>query len=517
MTDLREAVREAFRRDKDRLAFVSERTQWTFGELGARTRRLAAVLDTLGVGPGDAVGLVLSPRPELFYEMRLATFEHGATLFAIAPTASADNLARTVASVGPRLVVYDADLLPGFSGLLEKALPGARALAAYGPAGEYEGRLARASDSESRNTVAPEALAALGFTSGTTGEPKGVTATRRAVAASSRMMVEILQQTGLMGTGEFFNAMPLFAAGGGMIAPCLQAGLTMRVPDRFDSGRALALLTSERIAATFLTPSMLIDLLDEPLESLDLSSLRLVIYGSAGTPAAKVEEAVRRIGPVLLHGYGMAECLPPVAVLWPEEHGTRGEPAARAALSSAGRPFPGVQVRIESEDGSLLGPGQMGEIAILSPTVTGGYWRDAERTAQALQGGWWHSGDLGFLDAEGRVHVLDRRNDVVVRGGRVISPRRVEEAASDFSAVKEVCLVQRPGSERTVAAVSLRRSVRKEIDRGSFPAALRGFLADRLDPAELPDDVRIFEELPRSVQGKVLKREVRDALSREAG
>lgn len=506
-------MREACRRDPDRPAFVSERSRWTFGELGARIRRLAAVLDSLGVGPGDAVGLVLSPRPELVYEMRLATFEHGATLFSIAPTASPDNLAQMIASVGLRLVVYDADFLPGFPGLLEKALPGARALAAYGPSGEYEGRLARAADRESSNTVAPDALAALGFTSGTTGTAKGVTATRRALAESCRMFVEVLQQTGLEGPGGFFNAMPLFAAGGGMIVPCLQAGLTMRVPDRFDSRRALALLTAEPIGATFITPSMLIDLLDEDLESLDLSGLRLVIYGSASTPAAKVEEAVRRIGPVLLHGYGMSECLPPVAVLWPEEHGTRDEPADLSVLRSAGRPFPGVQVRIESETGAVLAPGQTGEIAIVSPTVTRGYWNDPERTAEALRGGWWHSGDLGYLDVAGRVHILDRKQDVLRRGGRAIYPRLIEEAGSEHPAVKEICVVQPPESERIVAAVSPRRRARSQPDLERLPDALMNFLRRRVSPADLPDEIRVFEELPRSAQGKILKREVRDALA----
>jgi fatty-acyl-CoA synthase len=308
--------------------------------------------------------------------------------------------------------------------------------------------------------------------------------------------------------------MPLFAAGGGVIVPTLYAGLTMYAFDEFDAARTLDVMEREKIAATFMTPSMLIDLLDEPdLEKRDLSALQMIIYGSASTPAAKVEEAVRRLGPILLHGYGMSECLPPVAVLWPEEHGTREQPAPREILRSAGRPFEGIHVRIESENGSILPAGQTGEVAILSPTVTPGYWNEPERTSRALRGGWWHSEDVGYLDAEGRLYILDRRHDVLKRGGRTIFPRNIEEAASEHPAVKEVCVVQPTGSERIVAAVSLRKRARGLPESEKLPETLMEFLADRIRPADLPDDIHVFEELPRSLQGKVLKREVRDALA----
>lgn len=301
-----------------------------------------------------------------------------------------------------------------------------------------------------------------------------------------------------------------------MILPALQAGMTMRVPDRFDARQALSLMASERSGVTFLTPSMLLDLLDEDLESFDLSSLRLLIYGSAATPSARVAEAVRRFGPVLLHGYGMSECLPPVSILWPEEHGTRVQPAEPFILRSAGRPFEGVRVRVEAESGAVLAEGRIGEIAIDSPTVTRGYWQDPERTAHALRGGWWHSGDLGFIDDGGRIHVLDRQQDLMTRGGHTVSPRCVEEAASEHPGVKEICVVQAPGSERITAAVSLRRSARHGTEIGRFREELLEFLACRIDAQDMPDDVRVFEELPRSIQGKVLKREVRDALALDA-
>lgn len=512
-TEMRERVREACRRFPDRVALVTDRVRWTYGELRDRVLRLSNLFDSFGLSSRDTVGVVATKRAELLYETRLATFEHGATLFGINPTLQPQDIYKMLRSVDPSVVIYDAELFPETPALLRRALPGARALAAVGPAGDYEGLLSRTEPRESSHAIDPYALAALGFTSGTTGVPKGITAAHRGLAESCRLFVEVLAHRRVEGPGGFFNAMPLFAAGGGVIVPSLSAGLTMYAFDEFEVGRALDVMEREKIVATFLTPSMLIDLLDEDLEKRDLSALQMVIYGSASTPAAKVEEAVRRLGPILLHGYGMSECLPPVAVLWPEDHGTRQHPAPAEILRSAGRPFEGIRVRIESESGSILPAGQTGEVAILSPTVMPGYWSDPERTSRALRGGWWHSEDIGFLDSEGRLFILDRRQDVLKRGGRTIFPRTLEEAASEHPAVKEVCVVQPTGSERIVAAVSLRKRERGLPEREKLPEALMRFLADRIGPADLPDDVYVFEELPRSLQGKVLKREVRDALA----
>jgi len=513
-TEMRERVREACRRFPDRVALVTDRVRWTYGELLDRVLRLSNLLDSFGLSSRDTVGVVATTRSELLYETRLATFEHGATLFGINPTLPPQEIYKMLRSVDPSVVIYDAELFPDAPALLSRALPGARTLAAVGPAGDYEGLLSRTEPRESSHAIDPYALAALGFTSGTTGVPKGITAAHRGLAESCRLFIEVLAHRRVEGPGGFFNAMPLFAAGGGVIVPSLCAGLTMYAFDEFEVGRALDVMEREKIAATFLTPSMLIDLLDEPdLEKRDLSALQMVIYGSASTPAAKVEEAVRRLGPILLHGYGMSECLPPVAVLWPEEHGTREHPASREILRSAGRPFEGIRVRIESESGSILPAGQTGEVAILSPTVSPGYWNDPERTSRALRGGWWHSEDIGYTDSEGRLYILDRQQDVLKRGGRTIFPRTIEEAASEHPSVKEVCVVQPTGSERIVAAVSVRKRARGLPETLKLPETLMEFLADRIRPADLPDDIYVFEELPRSLQGKVLKREVRDALA----
>jgi fatty-acyl-CoA synthase len=509
--NLRDYVREACERYPERVALATDRGEITFQQLGDRIRRIASLLDSLGVGPNDFVGQVLGATPEPLYNIRLATYEHGAALFGINPMLPPDVLMKGVRSVAPKVVFYDALAWPAAPALLATALPDARAIAVVGPKGDFEGLLESVESRWSSNPIDPNAYAAVGFTSGTTGVPKGITASNYALAESCRMLLNAFATAVPDGPSGFFNAVPMFAAGGGMIVPVLSTGIPMYVLDRFDAERMVDLIAQRRISHLFMTPSQLIDMLDVPdLEKRDLSSLRAVIYGSASLPAAKAAEAVRKLGPVLLQGYGMSECLPPVAILWPSDHGERERPATPDVLSSAGKPVEGVKVRIETPDGRKADAQNPGEIVILSPTVTLGYWQAPELTASALRGGWWHSGDIGYFDAEGRLHVLDRVQDILQRNGETIYPREIEEVASAHPKVKEVCVVQPSGSDRIIAAVSLRRAFRENGD--SVAVEVKDYLRETLPPEKVPDDVVIFPELPRSVQGKVLKREVRDAV-----
>ena len=506
---MRDRVRRAFSEFAERTAIVTDRGARTFGQLRDRVWRIAALLETVAGGSlsGRPVGFVLTPRPDDFYDVRLATLENGATLFALAPFLSPEALVAMLRSVGPSVVVYDAGLLPHFPKLLAEALPDAKAIACAGPKEDWEGSLSGVAARESESEVLPESLAGIGFTSGTTGPPKGITATYAASAESCRMFMEILERLGAKAGDSLYDGIPIFAAGGGMIVPALSAGVTLHVPTRWDATVALDEMERLRIGYAFLTPSMIVDLLDQPLERRDLSSLRAVIYGSSPIPGARLAEAVRRFGASFLQGYGMAECFPPVTVLWPEDHGPREQPADAETLSSAGVPYSGVRVRIDSED-----PSRPGEILIASPTITAGYWNDPERTAASREGEFFRSGDVGFFDTGGRLHVVDRKADLIERHGRTLFPRRVEEVLAQHPAVKEACVVvAEPASERVVAAVSLRPSYRSDAD--AVRRSLAGFLESRLPREELPDEIRVFDELPRSVQGKVLKREVRQALA----
>ncbi|MEO8433162.1 MAG: AMP-binding protein, partial [Acidobacteriota bacterium] len=497
---VRERLRRAFVDFSARTALVTERRISTYRDLQERVLRIAGLFRRLGAGPGDAVGLVLNSHPEDFCDARLAAIEHGTALFGIPPWLPPETMGEWLTSISPRVVLYDARLVPELPKLMARVVPGARAVAFAGPRGDYEGLLREIPARESDGAVRPEDVAAIGLTSGTTGPAKAIAVSNAAHAESCRMFLEVLRRLGASPGQSIFVGVPLFAAGGVVLAPALSAGLTLHLPDRWETARHLARIEERRMPFVFLAPSMILDLLDQPLERHDLSALRAVLYGSAAMPAAPLAEAVRRLGALFLQGYGMAECLPPVSILWPEEHGTREEPASSGTLRSAGHPVPGVAVRI---DGG-------GEILVSSPAVMAGYWKDAPHTAERFASGWLRTGDLGAFDPEGRLHVLDRRADVILRGDVAVSPRRIQEAACEYPMVKDACAVASPATGRIVAAISLRARYRRdaEIAREALPR----WLDERLPREALPEEIRLFDELPRSAQGKVLARAVRDAL-----
>ena len=492
---VRERIRRAFVQHSSRTALVTDRRISTFRDLQERVLRIAGLLRRMGAGPEDAVGFVFNAHPEDFCDIRLATIEHGAALLGISPTHPPETIAGTLREVAPRVVFYDARVVPEFPRLLARTLPGARSVAIAGPRGDYDGLLRDIPPREGDSAISPGDLTVIAATSGAT-----VTVSNEASAESCRMFLEILERLGAAPGESLFVGIPLAAAGGSLLAPALSAGLTVHAPDRWEPARALARIEDRRMGYAFLTPSMILDLIDQPVERHDLSALRAVFYGSAAMPAAPLAEAIRRLGSVFLQWYGMPECLPPVSVLWPEEHGTREQPAAAGTLRSSGHPYPGVALRIDA-----------GEIVIASPTVMAGYWMDPDRTAARLAGGWFRSGDLGSLDAEGRLLVLDRRADVIRRRDFDVFPRLIQEAASEYLMVKEACAVAAPDSERIVAAVSLRSRYRRdaEIARRALPR----WLESRLPRESLPDEIRVFDELPRSVEGKVSKRGVRALLA----
>jgi fatty-acyl-CoA synthase len=283
--------------------------------------------------------------------------------------------------------------------------------------------------------------------------------------------------------------------------------------------KALELMDSGRVSAAFLTPSMVIDLLDVPeLERYDLSRVESIIYGTSIMPVPKLDEAIRRIGPVFVGGYGMAEVLPPVTVLYREEHGSSAEPAGIKTLSSVGRPVLGVQVQVTDPGGQPLGVFEVGEIEIRSPAVTRGYWGDVARTRAAKHDGWFRSGDVGYLDDDHRLHVLSRKADVLSWNDCAVYPRHIEEACSLHPAVKEACAVQAESNSPIVVAVSLRSNIDHPPSEDDLDGQLHDLVDQHLQESVKVDDIMVFDEIPRSVQGKVLHREVRGAvIAREGG
>jgi fatty-acyl-CoA synthase len=254
--------------------------------------------------------------------------------------------------------------------------------------------------------------------------------------------------------------------------------------------------------------------LDSPeLDRTDLSSLRCFWYGAAPMSATRLEEALLRIGPVMAQLFGQTEAPMMISTMSPRDHYDDDGRIARDRLSSAGRPAPLVTVAVMAADGTILPAGERGEIVVRSSLVMRGYHRDPAATAAASRHGWHHTGDIGYLDEDNWLFIVDRAKDMVITGGFNVYSTEVEQAVMQHPAVADCAVVGLPDEkwgERVTAVVQLRAGSRLD------PAELTAFVKDRLGSVKAPKQVEVWADLPRSKVGKVLKTDIKQQLQESA-
>jgi fatty-acyl-CoA synthase len=307
----------------------------------------------------------------------------------------------------------------------------------------------------------------------------------------------------LTSADRVLTTLPMFHVGGLNIqsTPALHAGASVSLHPRFDPEATLAAIESERITLTVLVPAQLEAMMALPRwRQADLSSLRMISTGSTIVPAALVRRVAER-GVPLVPVYGATETCPVAAYL------RAGDASARAG--AAGWPALHCELRIAGDAGDELPAGQDGEILVRGPSVATGYWNAPEESARTFRDGWYHSGDLGHLDADGCLHVVGRRKDLIISGGENIHPAEVENLLLECPAVAEACVVGRPDArwgEVVVAAVVVKPGCR--LTEAETLALFSGRIARYKHPRE----VRFLDSLPRSALGKVQKEAVRAAV-----
>jgi acyl-CoA synthetase (AMP-forming)/AMP-acid ligase II len=368
----------------------------------------------------------------------------------------------------------------------------------------YDAALAAASDAEPSVRAAPDDIAYLIYTSGTTGRPKGVVWRHRA-------MIEAVRALTLEGCAlEPITAlivMPLFHVGARIESlSFLLLGGTLVLHRAFDAVAALDAIAHERITAIHCAPIMIQRILDVPERAaFDTSSLQHVRYASAPMPVPLLRRALAAFGPIFGQVYGMTECLGGTT-LKPHEHVVEGEERDIRRLASAGRPYLGTDLRIVRGDGSEAAPGETGEILLRTPATMAGYWNDPSATAQALRDGWFHTGDLGQVDDDGFLFVVDRMKDMIISGGENIYSWEVEEALRHHPAVAEAAVIAVPDrewGEAVKACVVVRGGM--AVDEAELIAHCRA----RIASYKKPRSVDFVHELPRLFNGKVNKKALR--------
>ncbi len=353
----------------------------------------------------------------------------------------------------------------------------------------------------------PDDVVAIMPTGGTTGSPKGVMSTHRVMQTFCAHM--LLGCT--YGSEEMpvnLAAAPMTHTAGILSLPTSARGGTVVVVTKPDPALLLAAIPKYRVTEFFLPPTVIYRLLDIPdlQQKVDFSSLKYFMYGAAPMSLDKLKQAIAVFGPVMMGGYGQTECPATIACLRPDEHLVAGQLAPDERLTSVGRPNPLVRVEILDDANHILAQGETGEICVRGDLVMKGYYQAPDKTAETIVGGWLHTGDIGHLDAEGYLHITDRKKDMIISGGFNVYPSEVEQVLWSHPAVQDCAVIGVPDAqwgEAVKAVVELNAGQRVTADE------LIALCKDKLGSVKAPKTVDFVAALPRSPVGKVLKKDLR--------
>lgn len=486
-------------------ALVSGGLRLSWRELHHAASKCAAGLAGRGVAPGDRVALHLGNGVE-FVVVALACACLGAVLVPISARAGGPELGHSLADSEAVAIVCSAEL----SHLLPppEALPALRLRLSTDPLArapfEALSGLMSAAPLAITHPEREEDLAVLLYTSGTTGRPKGAMLTHLNIAHS---VMHYASTMALTEADRSLVAVPLSHVTG-LVAQLYTmlhvAGCTVLMPP-FKAQDFVRVAATERITHTIMVPAMYnLCLLLPDLAGHDLSAWRIGAFGGASMPTATIEGMAARLpGLILMNAYGATETCSPATIMPPAE--------SAGHRDSVGRPVACADIWVANESGQEVPPGQAGEIWIAGPMVVPGYWRNTAATASEFRGGYWRSGDIGSIDAEGFVRILDRKKDVINRGGYKIYCAVAENALLEHPSVIEAALVGVPCAvlgERVHAFVCVR-----ELAEATSASALAAYCAARLADYAVPETWTIgTEPLPRNLNGKLMKREMRQSL-----
>jgi len=481
---------------------------FSYGDVRELSWRVGRALARSGVGPGDKVA-ILSGNDPLSFGCVFGISRAGAVWCRVNPRNEAaenrellDLFDCTCLLVQESFAPLVSRMLPELPKLstvvcLDGSMPGAVPFSDW-----IDGVGA-----EPWEEPPPDDLAMLVGTGGTTGRPKAVMLSGTNVETMSALT---LMSYPFTGRPRYLALAPLTHAAGVLCFPVMTLGGEIVVMPSPDLGEFLALVERRRITHTFLPPTLIYLLLDNPaLDGADLTSLQCLWYGAAPMSATKLAEAITRIGPVFGQLFGQTEAPMMISTLSPTEHVHPDGSLALERFASAGRPTPLTRVAIMSGTGELLPPGERGEIVVRGSLVMPGYYRNPEATAEAGAHGWHHTGDIGYLDEDHYLYIVDRAKDMIITGGFNVYSAEVEQALMTHEAVRDCAVIGLPHEkwgEQITAVVQLHAGRTASVDE------LRAAVKERLGSIKTPKEILLWPDLPRSKIGKVLKADIRKAL-----
>ncbi len=479
-------------RSPDAPAIRLGEAELSYAELDDRSARLATLLDEKGVGQSDRMGVMLPNVPD-FPVAYYGVLRAGAIVVPMNVLLKRREIAFYLEDSG-------AKLLLAWHGFAEEAREGAAEAGAELVEVEPAAFAAALAGLEPTPEVAEtdeDDTAVILYTSGTTGKPKGAELTHANLArnadVSSRTTCEIA------GGDVVLGSLPLFHSFGQTVAmnASLSVGACLTLVPKFDPGEALATMQRDSVTHFYGVPTMFGALLHHPeRESFDTSSLRTCITGGASMPVEVLRGFEEAFGAVVLEGYGLSETSPVAS---------SNHPGKERKPGSIGTPIEGVEMQVVDENDEPVAQGEVGEIVIRGHNIMKGYWQRPDATEEAMRGGWFHSGDMARTDEEGYFFIVDRKKDLIIRGGYNVYPREVEEVLYEHPKIREAAVIGVPHDEwgeEIGAAVVLMEG--EQLGQEEVSA----YVKDRIAAYKYPRVVWFLDDLPKGPTGKILKREI---------
>ncbi|HKJ11434.1 MAG TPA: long-chain fatty acid--CoA ligase [Ornithinimicrobium sp.] len=492
MTNLAHHLADTAAADPDQPAVVLDEHTVTYADLARSAAQMATWLTEAGVGEGDRVALML-PNLPAFPVIYYGALRCGAVVVPMNPLFKRREIEHYLSDSGARLIFA----MPGEEVQAAAEATGATVVP-VGPKG-LGALLAEVTEQGEIVAREDDDSAVILYTSGTTGRPKGAALTHRNLDSNQRTTVETLLH--LDSQDVVMGCLPLFHVFGmtcGMNA-AVATGATLTLVPRFDPATALQVIERDRVTVFEGVPTMYGAMLTAArrAESLpDLSSLRTAVSGGSSMPVEVLRTFEETFSCVILEGYGLSETSPVASF---------NHPDAERKAGSIGTPIRGVEMMLVSSDGTPTAEGEIGEIAIRGENIMAGYWNNSQATGEAIVDGWFRSGDLATRDEEGYYTIVDRKKDMIIRGGLNIYPREVEEVLYEHEAVAEAAVVgvpHRQYGEEVAAYVVLHEGATATEDE------LRQHVKAQVAAYKYPREVHLVAELPKGATGKILKREL---------
>src|SRR3954454_23275024 len=482
---------EAVEKHPDRVAVRLDDAEFTYKLLDEASARVAAMLKDMGLQPGDRVGIML-PNVPYFPVAYYGVLRAGGVVVPMNVLLKAREAGFYLKDPGARIVFAWHDFLDAAQTGADEA--GAELINVK--PGEIEGEIFAHEPDFDVAEVADDDTAVILYTSGTTGQPKGAELTHDNLKRNAET------SAGLFSLDEdvvVLGALPLFHSFGqtcGMNATILAGGCLSLIP-RFDPAKALEIIQRDRIKVFEGVPTMYGAMLHHPDRTkYDTSSLEICASGGAALPVELLRGFDAAFDCKVLEGYGLSETSPVASFNHPDKERKPG---------SIGTPIAGVDMKVVDEDGKDLPTGAVGEIVIKGHNVMKGYWNKPEATAEVMRDGWFHTGDMAKVDDDGYFFIVDRKKDMIIRGGYNVYPREIEEVLYEHPAVREAAVVAVPHDdlgEEVGAAVALKDGEQVSAEE------LQAYVKDNVAAYKYPRHVWFVDELPKGPTGKILKREI---------